>query len=397
MAGRFTLDFLKTESSAGLAPAVAAAAALVIANSPLADHYFRFLAEPIPLRIGDFAQTASVEVWIKDGLMALFFLIVGLEIKFEVLRGELSSVRRLATPLLAAAGGMIAPALVYVAFNAGAGGAPHGWPVGCATDIAFALAALTLAAPRLPGSLRLFLLTLAIADDFGAVGLIAALFTRHLDWAAVAGAGVVLLALAALSRVRRGPLLLYAVGFVLVWGFCLKSGVSTSVAGVACALTVPVGARRPGGESMLTLFMEALHPWVAYGVLPLFAFAAAGFSFKGFDAATLLSPVTLGIALALLVGKPVGVFGVAAGAALLRLGRRPSGATWLELYGVAQLTGVGFTMSLYLAALAFETPLLATQARLGVFAGSLASIAVGAGVLAIAGRRRGAAGGEAES
>ena len=197
---------------------------------------------------------------------------------------------------------------------------------------------------------------------------------------------------------RRGPLLLYAVGFVLVWGFCLKSGVSTSVAGVACALTVPVGARRPGGESMLTLFMEALHPWVAYGVLPLFAFAAAGFSFKGFDAATLLSPVTLGIALALLVGKPLGAFGVAAGAALLRLGRRPSGATWLELYGVAQLTGVGFTMSLYLAALAFETPLVETQARLGVFAGSLASIARWArGCWRTLRRRRGAAGGEAES
>jgi len=197
--------------------------------------------------------------------------------------------------------------------------------------------------------------------------------------------------------VRRGPLLLYAVGFVLVWGFCLKSGVSTSVAGVACALTVPVGARRPGGESMLTLFMEALHPWVAYGVLPLFAFAAAGFAFKGLDAATLFSPVTLGVAFALLVGKPLGVFGVAAGAALLRLGRRPAGATWLELFGVAQLTGVGFTMSLYLAALAFETPLVETQARVGVFAGSLASIAVGAGVLAIAGRRREAAGGDADS
>jgi Na+:H+ antiporter, NhaA family len=396
MAGRFTLDFLKTESSAGLAPAVAAAVALAAANSPLAGNYFRFLAEPIPLQIGDFTQTASVQTWIKDGLMALFFLVVGLEIKFEVLRGELSSVRRLATPILAAAGGMVAPALVYLAFNLGAEGTPHGWPVGCATDIAFALAALTLAAPRLPASLRLFLLTLAVADDFGAVGLIAVLFTHQFDWAAAAGAGVVLLALAALSRVRRGPLLLYALGFALVWGFCLKSGVSTSVAGVACALTVPVGARRPGGESMLTLFMDALHPWVAYGVLPLFAFAAAGFSFRGLDAATLLSPVTLGVALALLVGKPLGVFGVAATAALLRLGRRPSGATWLELYGVAQLTGVGFTMSLYLAALAFETPLLETQARLGVFAGSLASIAVGAGVLVIASRRREAAGRDAE-
>ena len=388
MAGRLTLDFLKTESSAGLAPVAAAAFALILANSPLAPDYFRFLAKPIPIQIGSFAQTASVASWVKDGLMASFFLIVGLEIKFEVLRGELSSFRRLATPIFAAVGGMIVPALVYLAINAGPGGAPRGWPVGTTTDIAFALAALTMAAPRLPSSLRLFLLTLAIADDFGAVALIGALYTVKVHWAAAAGAGLVLAMLASLSRVRRGPLLLYAVGFVLVWAFCLKSGINTSVAGVACALTVPVGARRPGGESMLTLFMDALHPWVAYGVLPLFAFTAAGFQFRALGAHDVLAPLTLGVALALFVGKPLGVFGVAGLATILKLGRRPAGATWLELFGVAQLTGVGFTMSLYLGALAFGDPLAQTQARLGVIAGSLASAAVGAGLLALAGARR---------
>lgn len=388
MPGRPTLDFLKTESSAGFAPVLAAAAALVLANSALAPSYFHFLARPIPVQVGAFAETESVAGWIKDGLMAVFFLIVGLEIKFEVVRGELSSPRRLATPVLAAVGGMAVPALVYLAVNAGGGGTAGGWPVGTPTDIAFALAALNVVGRRLPASLRLFLLTLAIADDVGAVAIIGIVYSEHIHWSSVIGAGVVLALLAILSRQRRGPLLLYAAGFVLVWAFCLKSGISTSIAGVACAMTVPAGARRPGGESMLTLFMDALHPWVAFGILPLFAFAAAGFSFHGLGSAAIASPVTLGITLALLVGKPVGVFGVALLAAILRIGRRPTGATWLELLGVAALTGVGFTMSLYLAELALPGPLAQSEARLGVIAGSLASIALGGLILSWAGGRR---------
>jgi NhaA family Na+:H+ antiporter len=381
MAGRLTLDFLKTETSAGLAPVGAASIALILANSPLAADYFALLAKPIPVQFGAFAQTSSVEAWVKDGLMAVFFLIVGLEIKFEVLRGELSSPRRLSTPILAAAGGMVVPALIYLAFNLGPGGAPRGWPTPTPTDIAFALAALSIAAPAIPSSLRLFLLTLAIADDFGAVALIGVLYTAKIRWAMLASAAAVL---ASLSRVRRAPLLLYAIGFVLVWGFCLKSGVNTSVAGVACALTVPVGARRPGGESMLTLFMEALHPWVAYGVLPVFAFSAAGFALGGLGAHAIFSPVTVGIALALLLGKPIGVFGVTALAAITRLGRRPAGSTWLELLGVAILTGVGFTMSLFLGGLAFGAgdALAQSEVRLGVIAGSLASAIAGAALLA---------------
>jgi NhaA family Na+:H+ antiporter len=396
MAGRLTLDFLKTESTVGLAPAGAAAVALILANSAVSSDYFAWLATPVPIQLGDFADTRSVADWVKDGLMAAFFLIVGLEIKFEVLRGELSSPRRLATPILAAVGGMVVPALIYLAINLGPGGAPGGWPTPVATDIAFALAALAVVAPRLPTSLRLFLLTLAIADDFGAVALIAALYTTTLHWTAVIGAGATLALLAALGRTRRGPLMLYAVGFVVVWAFCLKSGINTSVAGVACAMTVPVGARRPGGESMLTLFMDALHPWVAYGVLPLFAFTAAGFSLSRLSAADILSPVSVGIAAALLIGKPVGVFGVSALAALLRVGRRPTGSTWLELLGVSALTGVGFTMSLFLGALALGGggAIREAQVRLGIICGSLVSVALGAGLLAVAGARRAAAGEE---
>ena len=394
MAGRLTLDFLKTESSSGLAPVGAAALALVLANSAAAADYFAFLATPVPIQLGDFSEVRTVAAWVKDGLMAAFFLIVGLEIKFEVLRGELSSPRRLATPILAALGGMVVPALIYLAFDLGPGGVRGGWPTPVATDIAFALAALSVAGRRLPPSLRLFLLTLAIADDFGAVVLIGALYSATLNWSAVIGAGVVLAMLGALGRARRGPLLLYAVGFVVVWGFCLKSGINTSVAGVACALTVPVGARRPGGESMLTLFMAALHPWVAYGVLPLFAFTAAGFSFGDLSARDILSPVTVGIAMALAVGKPLGVFGVAGLAAVLRIGRRPTGSTWLELLGVAALTGVGFTMSLFLGALAFAAGGVPVQARarLGIIAGSLLSVALGWAILSVAGARRAAEG-----
>lgn len=387
MAGRLTLEFLKTEASAGLAPLAAGALAMVLANSPLAGTYFALLAKPLPVQFGAFAHTASLEVWVRDGLMAAFFLIVGLEVKFEALRGELSSPRRLATPILAAAGGMAVPALIYLGLNLGSGGARIGWPIPTATDIAFAVAVLAVAAPRAPPSLRLFLLTLAIADDFGAVAIIGFVYTHGPHWAALVEAGAVLAVLAALSRVKRAPLLLYAIGFVAVWALCLTSGLSTAVAGVACALTVPVGARRPGGESMLTLFMDALHPWVAFGILPLFAFTAAGVRLHGLSAASLAAPIGLGVALALIIGKPIGVFGATALAALMRVGRRPAGSTWLELLGAAALAGIGFTMSFFMASLAFPGDAEGRAARLGVIAGSLISAGLGSVLLAI-GRSR---------
>jgi len=395
MARRLTLDFLKTESGAGLLLVVAATAAVVMANSPWAHRYFAFIATPFSVRLGDFAETRSILAWVKDALMAIFFLVVGMEIKFEVLRGELSSPRRLALPVLAAAGGMIAPAAVYLALNLGAGdlniiGARQGWPIPTATDIAFALAVLAVAAPRMPGALRIFLLTLAIADDLGGVALIGLLFTSKLHIASLAGAGLTLAALALLSRWKRAPFLFYAAGFVAVWGLTLESGVNTSLAGVACALTVPIGARRAGQESVLQYFMDSLHPYVAYAILPLFAFAAAGFSLRGLHAHDILAPMPLGIALALLIGKPLGVFGFSFLAVASRIGRRPTGTTWLELLGVAMLCGVGFTMSLYIGALAFGDagPLAQTQVRLAVVAGSLASALAGAALLAWAQARR---------
>ncbi len=390
MVRRPTLRFLRIESAAGAALAAAGAAALILANSPWAGRYFAFLAAPFTVRLGAFAHTLSVEAWVKGGLMALFFLVVGLEIKFEVRRGELSSPRRLALPLLAALGGMIVPALVYLAANLGPGGARGGWPIPTATDVAFALAALAVVAPRAPPALRVFLLTLAIADDLGAVGLIGIVYTTRIHPAPLAAAAIALAALALLSEWRRAPLVFYAVGFALVWAFTLESGLDTSLAGVACAFTVPIGARRPGEEGVAKRFMDSLQPYVSFGVLPLFAFTAAGFALTDLTAADAVAPLPVGIMLALTIGKPVGVFGFSLLGVAMRIARRPSGATWLEILGAAMLCGVGFTMSFYLGALAFPAggP-TGEQVRLGVIAGSLASVAMGAAALAWARRCRG--------
>jgi NhaA family Na+:H+ antiporter len=390
MARRPTLEFLKTESGAGLVLVVAALAALAIANSRWAPQYHAFIELPVPVRVGEFEETLSVLDWVRDGLMAVFFLVVGMEIKFEVLRGELSSPRRLAVPLVAAIGGMAAPALIYFAFNLGRNAPLEGWPIPTATDIAFALAVLAVAAPRLPASLRVFLLTLAIADDLCGVGLIAILYTPRLEPGALAGAAAGLAVLASISRWRRAPFILYAAGFLGVWAFTLKSGVNPSIAGIACAMTTPVGPRRPGQESVLKYFMDSLHPYVAYLILPLFAFTVTGFSFATLRPAHMTASMPLGIALALLLGKPLGIFGASFGAVALRLGRRPTGSTWVELLGVSMLCGVGLTMSLYLGALVFRTPdpLTEAQVRLGVIAGSGASALVGGCLVAWAHRRR---------
>jgi NhaA family Na+:H+ antiporter len=381
MAKAPTLAFLRTEAGAGAVLALAALAGLAMANSRWASLYADVIGAAVPLRVGPFAHTLSVEGWVREGLMATFFLVIGLEVKYEVLRGEFSSPRRLAAPLLAAAGGMAAPVAIYLLVNAGARGVRAGWPTPLPTDVAFALAGLAVFGRRLPQSLRLFILTLAVADDIGAVGVIALLFHRAVHAAPLAGAGVTLAVLAALSRWRRAPRLFYAAGFVLAWAFTLQSGVNTSLAGFACALTTPVDPRRADQESMLETFMTGLHPYVAYLVLPLFAFTAAGVSFRGLAWRDLLAPAPLGVAAGLLVGKPLGVFGATAAAVTARLGRRPLGATWLEFFGVTCLCGAGFTVSFFIAGLAFP-PALQGAVRLAVIVGSLLSVAAGGAVLA---------------
>ena len=390
MARPSTLAFLKTESGAGALLALAALAAVVMANSPAAEAYFSFIDTPFPIRFGAFDQTHSVLSWTRDGLMAVFFLVVGLEIKFEVLRGEFSSPRRLALPIFAAAGGMIGPALVYLAVNARAGGSPAGWAIPTPTDVAFSLAALAVFGRGLPDSLRLFLLTLAVADDLGAIVLIGLLFSTPIHPVSLSGALLTLGGLATLSRWKTAPRLIYAAGFVVVWAFTLQSGVNTSVAGFACALTVPISARRADQQSVLKTFMDGLHPYVAYGVLPLFAFVSAGFSLANLGWKGLFGPMPLGVGLGLLVGKPLGVLGFSALAVAFRLGRRPMGANWLELFGVSLLCGAGFTMSFFIGALVFNPADLGVQGQLraAVIAGSLLAVLAGGAVLSQARARR---------
>jgi NhaA family Na+:H+ antiporter len=391
LALRPTLDFLKTEAAGGAVLVGAAALAIAAANSPLASDYFNLIGASFTVAAGQFSETMSIRDWVGQGLMSIFFFVVGLEIKQELLKGEFSSPRKLALPLVGAIGGMAAPALVYLAINLGRpGAAPLAWPIPTATDIAFALAALALVGRGLPESLRLFLLTLAIADDLGAVGLIAVLYTAHIHAWALVGAAATLVALIGLSEWKDAPFLFRAAGFVVLAAFTLKSGVSTSLAGVAAAFTVPIGPRRPGQEGVLKRFMQSLHPYVAFAILPLFAFTAAGFSFAGMRWSEVVAPAPLGIAAGLFIGKQAGV--LAAVFILVRSGlaRRPTGATWLELYGVALLCGVGFTLSLFIGSLAFagQGELARSQMTLGVATGSIVSALAGMIVLAIASRRR---------
>lgn len=386
-----TFEFLRTEIASAAALAFATLAALVVANSPWADAYFGWLKSEHLLQIGPLGLTESVSGWIKEGLMAVFFLVVGLEIKYEILRGELREPAKLAMPVFAALGGMIAPAAVYLAIAAARGGPMNGWPVPLATDIAFALGVFAVAGRGLPPSLRVFLLTLAIVDDLGAIGLIAVLFSKGVDWPLLAGVAGLLAAGGLAAARRRIPAPLWILGFLLVWGLTVRSGLSTSLTAVAFAAIVPVRERREDAQSPLKQAMHDLHPWVAWLILPLFAFAKAGVSFDGLSPAQLAAPLVVGVALGLWIGKQVGVFGAAWLAARLGLGRPPSGASWLELYGVSLLCGVGFTMSLFIGALAFPGAIDSAEqveVRLGVLAGSLLSAATGSVVLAVAARRR---------
>jgi NhaA family Na+:H+ antiporter len=387
---RPTLNYLKTESGSGLILIGAAALAVVIANSHYAPRYFAFIAAPLPVRIDSFVETLSLAGWVRTALMPIFFMVLGMQIKFELLRGELSNHRRLALPALAALGGLVGPAAVFIGVNLAMGGSLHAWPVGEATDVAFALAVLALVGPRLPASLRVLLMSVALADDLADVGLATVLQPGRIDWPMLAGAAGVLAALALLSRWRKAPFLFYAAGFVLVWGFTLKSGVNTSVAGVLSAFTVPIGTRRLGQESMLKYFMDSLHPYVAFGVLPLFAFTAAGFSLRDISVGDVLTPLPLGVALALWIGKPLGVFGFTALTAGLKIARRPTGASLAEVLGVGLLCGAGLTVSYFFVGMTGDGGAARAEAavRLAVAAASLLSAIGGAAILDGAQRAR---------
>ncbi|MDP4025319.1 Na+/H+ antiporter NhaA [Methylobacterium sp. NEAU 140] len=372
---------LTGEAGGGLVLMAAAALALAVANSPLAGAY----AAALHAKLGPL----SLEHWINDGLMAGFFLLVGLEIKREALDGRLRTWPDRVLPGLAALGGMVVPALVYAAFNLG-GDTLRGWAIPAATDIAFALGVLALLGARAPVSLKIFLSAVAIVDDLGAVVIIALFYSGGLDPGMLGLAALVLATLWGLNRAgvtRLSPYL--ALGLVL-WVAVLRSGVHATVAGVALALTIPIRpspGRPEDVRSPLHRLEHALTPWIAYGVVPVFGFANAGVTLTGLGPEALLHPVTLGIAAGLFVGKQVGVFASLRLAVALGVAKRPAGAGWGQVYGVAVLCGIGFTMSLFIGGLAFPSPGNEAAVKLGVLAGSLLSGLVGALVLILAPRR----------
>jgi NhaA family Na+:H+ antiporter len=383
---RPTLDYLKTESGAGLLLVGAAVTSLALANSSHRHAYFALAAMHIPLRVGAFAVDLSLADWVREGLMPLFFLVLGMQLKFELLRGELSNLRGLAAPALAALGGLLAPAAAYLLIAGRGQPAMAGLMIGGATDTALALAVLGLAAPRSPSSLRVLLIAAALADNVVSVALTAFLAASRIRWPLLFGAAVVLAMLVVLGRWRRAPFLFYAAGFVLVWAFVLKSGLDTALAGIACAATAPMGARRPGHDSTLKYFMDSLHPYVAYAVLPLYVLTAAGISAADLQGGLASGRAPLAALLSMWLAKPAGVFGFCALAVALRIGRRPSGALWGEVLGVALLCGAGLTVSLFVAQM---SPVGGSpEVRLAAIAGSaLAALSGGVALKLAQGRR----------
>jgi NhaA family Na+:H+ antiporter len=366
---------VKLESSGGIVLCAAAAVAIAMANTRLGTVYTRLLDVPLAIQIGDLAIAKPLLLWVNDGLMAVFFLTVGLEIKREVLEGELSSLSHAALPALAAVGGMAGPVLIYIACVWGDAVALHGWAIPAATDIAFALGVLALLGPRAPPSLKVFLLALAIIDDLGTIVIIAAFYTADLSTVALSLAVVGTVALVVLNRSGVTRRAAYVLVGVFVWVCVLKSGIHATLAGVIVGLAVPM--RSAGGESPLQSLEHDLHPWVAFGVMPIFAFANAGMRLTDIAPADLLDPIQLGIALGLFLGKQAGVMGTIWLVVRLGLGALPEGANWRQVYGVALLTGVGFTMSLFVSTLAFADEGYDADVRIAVLLGSLASAITG--------------------
>lgn len=380
---------LHSEAAAGVILVIAAAVAMVWANSPAAPLYHALLDLPAGVRLGEGGLVKPLILWINDGLMAVFFLYVGLEIKREVRVGQLSSRARATLPGIAAVGGMVVPALVYALFNHDDPQRLAGWAIPAATDIAFAVGVLALVGSKLPPSLRVFLLALAIMDDLGAIVIIAAFYTAEISSGALGLAAVALLALGWLNIMGVRRLTPYLLVGAFLWVCVLKSGVHATLAGVALAFAIPMTPERGGGHgrSPLAVLEHALHPWVTFFIMPVFALANAGVPLAGVNVGILAEPLPLGILLGLFVGKQAGVMLASWLAVRLGLSAMPAGATWPQFYGVAVLTGIGFTMSLFIGNLAFSSPEYAVEVRLGVLAGSIASALVGYLILAAAGRR----------
>ncbi len=373
-------DFFALESASGIVLVVAAIIALVIANSPLAPLYDSFLNLKLTVAVGDLAIDKPLLLWINDGLMAVFFFLIGLEVKREVLEGELREPSQIVLPGCAALGGFAVPAAIYAYINWNDAVALGGWAIPAATDIAFALGVLSMLGSRVPASLKLFLTSLAIFDDIAAIVVIALFYATDLSVVSLSLALIGIVALVVMNRLGVGRIAAYVLIGIAVWVCVLKSGVHATLAGFVVALTIPLKHPDPAyAGSPLRHLEHILHPWVAFMILPLFAFANAGVSFAGMTAGELTGGVATGIVLGLFIGKQVGVFATSALLIKLGLAELPRGASLSSLYGVAVLTGIGFTMSLFIGGLAFEHSPVDYDAplRAAVLGGSVFSAVVG--------------------
>lgn len=374
--------FLKSEAAGGIILMVSAGLAMIVANSAWSATYFH--AQHVKL------GPLSLLHWINDGLMAPFFLLVGLEIKREFVDGHLSSWSDRALPSIAAAGGMVVPAAVYLAIAGSTPGLARGWAIPAATDIAFAIGVMALLGRRVPTSLKLFLTTVAIVDDMGAVAIIALAYTSQIKGVALLAAAIIMGAMFIFNRVGVARLWPYLGLAALLWLAVLLSGVHATIAGVLAATLIPI-RQTPGApdaeDSPLHRLEHRLHPWVAYAIVPVFGFANAGVSFVGIGVDQVLAPLPLGVAAGLFLGKQVGVFSSLWLSVRLGLAAKPGGASWLQIYGVCLLCGIGFTMSLFIGGLAFTNPLLVDEVKIGVLGGSVLSALAGFAVLRLAPQR----------
>lgn len=375
------VKILHSKTAPGILLCLSALAALIFANTPLQDIYAGFKNIPVVFQAGSFLIDKPLLLWINDGLMAIFFLLIGLEIKRELLEGHLSSRDKAILPAIAAIGGLAVPALIYTYLNWNDAIAINGWAIPAATDIAFALGILMILGNRVPTALKVCLVAIAIIDDLAAVIIIALFYTAEISTQSLLLAGIGL-SIAAFMNWRKvtslGP---YVIVGLFIWACVLKSGVHATLAGVALGLLIPLQAKNEDGKAPLKVMEHALHPWVAFGVIPIFAFANAGISFAGITMETFLQPVTLGIMLGLFLGKQIGVMAITWLACSLKICRLPEDVTWPQYYGMALLTGIGFTMSLFIGTLAFSDVEMATPVRLGVLSGSFLSAVAGITIL----------------
>ncbi len=368
-------DFIKKESSAGIILIFVTILALILQNSPLSQFYNSFLHTPVEIRFADLHIAKPLLLWVNDGLMAIFFFLIGLEVKREVMEGHLSSISQSILPVIAAIGGMVVPAIVFLAFNWQDPFAANGWAIPTATDIAFALGILSLLGNRVPISLKIFLMALAIIDDLGAIVIIALFYTSDLSMLSIIVASIALAILFVMNRIGVTKKAAYIIVGVILWVSVLKSGVHATLAGVALAFMIPLYSYKDGKKfSMLKEMEHDLHYWVAFFILPLFAFVNAGVDLRGLSIEEMLGPVPMGIMLGLFLGKQLGVFGFSYLAIKFKIAKLPEGSNLKQLYGVAVLTGIGFTMSLFVDSLAYgDSDIFKYADRLAILLGSFAS------------------------